>query len=155
MICSGHVDTELAALGRPHHPQSAGRARRQALATYGKFYLFLREIRHELFDAEFEQRLAHAYATPRGTSPHPPAFLAMVLLLQAYDQISDADAVDEALMDRRWQLVLDCLGCEEAPFSQGVLVQFRERLIAHDSTASCWSAPSRSRSAVARSAGST
>src|SRR5512137_1956300 len=98
----------------------------------GKFYLFLREIRHELFTEEFERRLAQAYGIPRGTTPHPPALLAMVLLLQAYDQISDADAVDEAGMDQRWQLVLGCLGAEEAPFSQGVLVQFRARLIAHD-----------------------
>ena len=33
-------------------------------------------------------------------------------------------------MDRRWQLVLDCLDCAEAPFSKGTLVAFRERLIA-------------------------
>jgi len=25
-------------------------------------------------------------------------------------------------MDRRWQLVLDCLGAEEPPFSKGTLV---------------------------------
>jgi Transposase DDE domain len=33
-------------------------------------------------------------------------------------------------MDRRWQLVLDCLGTEQAPFSKGTLVAFRQRLIA-------------------------
>jgi len=32
-------------------------------------------------------------------------------------------------MDRRWQLVLDCLDCEKAPFSQCTLVNFRRRLI--------------------------
>jgi hypothetical protein len=52
--------------------------------------------------------------------------------LQAYDQVGDADAVVTAQMDQRWQLVLDCLGATEAPFSQGVLVKFRERMIAHD-----------------------
>jgi hypothetical protein len=31
-------------------------------------------------------------------------------------------------MDRRWQLVLGCLGADKAPFSQGVLPQFRERI---------------------------
>jgi hypothetical protein len=31
-------------------------------------------------------------------------------------------------MDRRWQLVLDCLDTEEALFSQGTLVAFRQRL---------------------------
>jgi hypothetical protein len=33
-------------------------------------------------------------------------------------------------MDRRWQLVLDCLECETAPFSKGTLVTFRKLLIA-------------------------
>jgi hypothetical protein len=32
-------------------------------------------------------------------------------------------------MDRRWQLVLDCLDTEEAPFSKGTLIAFRQRLI--------------------------
>ena len=34
------------------------------------------------------------------------------------------------MMDRRWQLVLDCVDAEEAPFSKGTLVAFRQRLIA-------------------------
>lgn len=33
------------------------------------------------------------------------------------------------MMDRRWQLVLDCVDTEEAPFSKGTLVAFRQRLI--------------------------
>ena len=35
-------------------------------------------------------------------------------------------------MNQRWQLVLGCLGASEAPFSQGALVKFRERMIAHN-----------------------
>ena len=35
-------------------------------------------------------------------------------------------------MDRRWQLVLDCLDAEQPPFSKGTLVAFRARLIAKD-----------------------
>jgi transposase len=34
-------------------------------------------------------------------------------------------------MDRRWQLVLDCLDCAEPPFNKGTLVAFRQRLIEH------------------------
>ena len=60
----------------------------------------------------------------------PPALLALVTLLQAYTGASDAEAVEAAVMDRRWQLVLDCLDCADAPFSTGTLVAFRERLIA-------------------------
>jgi len=33
-------------------------------------------------------------------------------------------------MDRRWQLVLDCLDCEQTPFGKGTLVRFRATLIA-------------------------
>jgi len=40
--------------------------------------------------------------------------------------------VDEReLMDRRWQLALDCLDAEESPFSKGTFVAFRTRLIEH------------------------
>jgi hypothetical protein len=56
----------------------------------------------------------------------------MVTLLQAYEKKSDAAAVEEAVFDRRWQMVLDCLGVEEPPFSQGVLVDFRRRLVEHN-----------------------
>lgn len=97
----------------------------------GKFYVFLRSIRAELFDDAFQAELAAVY-WPRGTAPLPGALLAMVTLLQAYTQVSDADAVVAAQVDRRWQLVLGCLGATEALFSQGALVKFRERMIAHD-----------------------
>lgn len=101
------------------------------LRRKGKFYVFLRQIRGELFDEVFQAELAAVYE-PRGTQPRPPALLAMVLLLQAYEQVSDADAVENAAVDPRWQLALGCLGADDAPFSQGALVAFRERLIAHD-----------------------
>jgi hypothetical protein len=103
----------------------------KVLTRIGKFYVFLREIRQQLFDEEFQAELAKAY-DPRGTDPLPAAMLATVTLLQAYDKTGDADAVVTAQMDKRWQLVLGCLGAEEAPFSQGVLSQFRERMIEHE-----------------------
>jgi hypothetical protein len=101
------------------------------LQRVGKFYVFLRTIRSELFDETFQTELAAVYQ-PRGTRPLPPALLAMVLLLQAYEQCGDAEAVENAAVDPRWQLALGCLGADRAPFSQGALVAFRERLIAHD-----------------------
>ena len=101
------------------------------LHRVGKFYVFLRTVRAELFDEAFQAELAAAYA-PRGTAPLPAALLAMVTLLQAYDQVGDAEAVMTARVDQRWQLVLGCLGATDAPFSQGALVKFRERMIAHD-----------------------
>ena len=33
------------------------------------------------------------------------------------------------MMDRRWQLVIDCHDCHKPPFSKGTFVQFRKVLI--------------------------
>lgn len=91
---------------------------------------FLRLHRHELFDSEFQGALAAMYRdTGAGEEPHPPAMLCMALLLQGYVGASDAEAVELAVMDLRWQMVLDCLGADAPPFSQGALQAFRERLI--------------------------
>jgi len=110
-------------------PEEAVLARK--LTRIGKFYIFLREVRGELFDEAFQAELAAAYQ-PRGTAPLPAALLAMATLLQAYAHVGDAEAVMLAQVDQRWQLALGCLGSDRAPFSQGALVKFRERMIAHD-----------------------
>lgn len=103
------------------------------LKRTGRFFAFLREVRHELFDQAFQLELSGAgYKTARGERPIPPALLAMVTLLQAYEGASDAEAVQLAEMDMRWQLVLGTLGQEAAPFGQGSLVRFRERMLAHE-----------------------
>src|SRR2546423_2932701 len=101
------------------------------LRAASKFYRFLWAIREKLFADGFEDELGRSYK-PRGQDPCPPALLAMVVLLQRYDGLSDADAVDAAENDRRWQLVLGTLGSDRAPFGQGTLVRFRLRMIAHD-----------------------
>lgn len=101
------------------------------LRAASKFYRFLWEIREELLDEAFQAELAKAYG-PRGQEPCPPALLAMVNLLQRYEGLSDADAVEAAENDRRWQLVLGTLNASTAPFGQGSLVRFRMRMIEHD-----------------------
>jgi hypothetical protein len=101
------------------------------LRAADKFYKFLFEIREELFDEEFQTTLIAAY-DPRGQEPCPPALLAMVNLLQRYEGIGDRDAVSAAENDRRWQLVLGHLGDDDAPFGQGSIVRFREKMTAHD-----------------------
>jgi len=96
----------------------------------GRLHAFLRRHRHELFDELFQAELAEMYAdSAKGHPPVPPALLAMVTILQAADGTSDEGAVNEAIFDLRWQMVLDCMGAESAPFSQGVLVDFRRRLV--------------------------
>src|SRR2546425_10820954 len=98
-----------------------------------KLFGFLREYRHELFDEGFQKELASMYRERgEGKAPVAPALLSMVTLLQAYTGASDAEAVDLSMDNARWQVVLGVMGEEEAPFSQGVLSPFRDRLIAHE-----------------------
>lgn len=93
---------------------------------------FLRTKRHVLFDDAFQEQLMGMYRqTGAGDTPRAPAMLCMVVLLQGYVGASDAEAVELAVMDRRWQLVLDCLDVEEPPFAQGALQAFRERMVKH------------------------
>src|SRR5512133_3886790 len=98
-----------------------------------KLFAFLRDHRLELFDDAFQAELEAMYrGTGAGQEPVPPGLLAMVVLLQSYTGVSDAEAVELSVVDLRWQMVLGCLGVAEPPFSQGALPAFRERLIAHD-----------------------
>jgi hypothetical protein len=98
-----------------------------------KLFAFLREHRLELFDDAFQDELAAMYReNDEGKEPVAPALLGMAILLQAYTQTSDAEAVELTVVDARWQLVLGVLGDDEPAFSQGTLVRFRNRLIAHD-----------------------
>lgn len=102
------------------------------LIKRAKLFTFLREIRHLLFDEEFQEELSQMYAEAvTGHPPVAPAQLALTVILQAYTKASDAEAIEALTMDRRWQLVLNCLDCEQAPFSQATLVRFRQALIIH------------------------
>src|SRR5712692_4080092 len=93
--------------------------------------VFLRTIRHQLLDAALQQTLAQSYRPePGGKAPVDAGVLALATLLQAYCNVSDQDAVELTVMDKRWQMVLDCLGAEHPPFSRGTLFHFRLRLIA-------------------------
>ena len=103
------------------------------LVRKAKLFVWLRAHRHELFDEGFQAKLARAYQeSPKGQPPVPPAQLALATILQAYTGASDDEVVEAWVMDRRWQVVLDCLDAERAPFSKGTLVGFRARLVAHN-----------------------
>src|SRR5215510_6636476 len=98
-----------------------------------KFFVFLRERRHEILDADFQHTLAQSYSPePGGKAPVEAGMLALATLLQAYCHVGDRDAVELSVMEKRRQMVLDCLGAEQPPFSQGTLLHFRLRLIAHN-----------------------
>src|SRR5690349_12588069 len=73
-----------------------------------KLFVFLRQQRHQIVDAAFQEELATMYPDlAKGQPPVPPARLAVATILQAYTGASDAEAVEACVMDRRWQLVLD------------------------------------------------
>lgn len=97
-----------------------------------KLFVFLRRQRAAIFSDAFQEELAAIYKdSPRGRPPVPPALLSLAIILQAYTGVSDDELVEATTMDRRWQLVLDCLDREQPPFSKGTLVAHRQRMIAH------------------------
>ena len=113
----------------PAEPSPAEQAVIKAVRR-AKLFVFLRLRRHELFAEEFQAELADTYVdSPKGQPPVPPARLALATILQAYAKVSDDEVIEATVMDRRWQLVLDCMGAKEPPFSKGTLVGFRRRLI--------------------------
>ena len=113
----------------PAEPSPAEQAVIKAVRR-AKLFVFLRLHRHELFDEQFQAELAESYVdSPKGQPPVPPARLALATILQAYAKVSDDEVIEATVMDRRWQLVLDCMNAEEPPFSKGTLVAFRKRLI--------------------------
>jgi transposase len=116
----------------PVEPSPAEQAVIKAVRR-ARLFVFLREHRHELFDEGFQAELARAYAdSPKGQPPVPPAQLALATIVQAYAGVSDDEVIEATVMDRRWQLVLDCMDAREPPFSKGTLVGFRKRLVEHD-----------------------
>jgi len=98
-----------------------------------KLFAFLRDHRAALFDETFQAELETMYRdTGAGEEPVPPALLAMIVLLQSYLGMSDAEAVELTVVDLRWQMVLDRLGATEPACGQGTLAEFRARLIRND-----------------------
>jgi Transposase domain (DUF772) len=103
----------------PAEPSPAERAVIEAVRR-AKLFVFLRLHRRELFDEGFQAELAAAYAgRPKGQPSVPPAQLALATVLQAYTGVSGDEVIEATVMDRRWQLVLDCMGAEEPAVFQG------------------------------------
>jgi len=91
------------------------------------FYGFLGLRGRELFrDADF----AGFYCTDNGRRSVPPSLLAMALLLQTYDGVSDAEAKQRADFDLRWKVALG-VAIEERPFAKSTRQLFRAQLVIH------------------------
>ena len=99
------------------------------------FYGLLATLRGQLFrDDDF----AEIYCPDNGRDSVPPSLLATALLLQTYDQVSDAEAkVSDAEakaradFDIRWKVALG-IEIEDRPFAKSTLQMFRAQLILHD-----------------------
>lgn len=92
------------------------------------FYGFLASTRDELFrDEDFEA----LYSRGMGRPSVPPSVLALALLLQAHDRVSDQEACERSQFDLRWSYAL---GTEAgvAPFAKSTFQQFRAKLLIHE-----------------------
>lgn len=92
------------------------------------FYGLLATQRDQLFRDEDFSAL---YCLSNGRPSVPPSLLAMAVLLQIYDGVSDEEAKARADFDLRWKVALG-IGLEERPFAKSMLQLFRAQLILHD-----------------------
>jgi hypothetical protein len=89
------------------------------------FYGRMGSVNHVLFS---DDDLAMMYCPDNGRPSIPPSLMSGVTLLQFYDDVSDAEAVDKMKFDRRWQVALN-LPLDYPGFDPSSLTYFRKRLI--------------------------
>ena len=92
------------------------------------FYGLLASLRGQLFS---DDDFAEIYCPDNGRDSVPPSLLATALLLQTYDQVSDAEAKARADFDIRWKVALG-IEIEDRPFAKSTLQMFRSQLILHE-----------------------
>ena len=101
------------------------------------FYGFLAREGGRLFrDEDF----AALYCEDNGRTSVPPSLLAIALLLQTHDRVSDEEAKRRADFDLRWKVALGveidtCLRAthrQARPFAKSTLQLFRAQLVIHE-----------------------
>jgi Transposase domain (DUF772) len=114
-------------LRRPELPTAGARWCEAALAE-GSVYRFLARERARLFPPELFADLFQS----TGRRSVPPSILAVVMVLQRLEGLSDREAADRFCFDVRWRYaagVADAVAGEEtASFASTVLVDLRARL---------------------------
>src|SRR6266511_2543932 len=114
-------------LRRPDLPATGARWCEAALPE-GSVYRFLARERARLFPPELFADLFQ----PTGRRSVPPSILAVVMVLQRLEGLSDREAADRFAFDVRWRYaagVADAVAGEEtASFAHTVLVDLRARL---------------------------
>lgn len=103
------------------------------LCKQQKFWRFLRLHRDEILDGEVRAALRAMYdlGPKGGRPPESPERLMLAMLLQVAFGVPDHEVPTLTAVDRRWQMVLDCMGASEPAFSQGTVFAFRERARKH------------------------
>lgn len=92
------------------------------------FYGFLAMHGRELFrDEDFAEFYCHTV----GRTSVAPSLLMTALVLQAHDDVSDAEAKARADFDLRWKVALG-VGVDDRPFAKSTLQEFRAQLVIHD-----------------------
>jgi len=105
-------------------------ADRQYLKFVGEdsFYGFLAREGRKLFrDEDF----AAFYCLDNGRTSVPPSLLAIALLLQTHDRVSDEEAKARADFDLRWKVALG-IEIDTRPFAKSTLQMFRAQLVIHE-----------------------
>jgi transposase len=95
------------------------------------FYGWLASRRGELFQ---DEAFAGLYVLDNGRPSVPPSLLAVALVLQTYDGVSDAEAKQRADYDLRWKVALG-VELDARPFAKSTLQEFRAQLIVHEEQA--------------------
>ena len=99
----------------------------RSLVGEESFYIYLADHRHELFrDEDF----ALLYCSDNGRPSIPPSILAVALVMQWYDNVSDEEAARRSKLDLSWKAALG-IELMDTPFVKSVLCEFRNKLIIH------------------------
>ena len=91
------------------------------------FYARMGAVNDGLFQ---DEDLAGAYCADNGRPSWPPSLMSGITLLQFYEDVSDAEAIDRLKFDLRWKVALNLPLDFEPPHSSSLSV-FRGRLVQH------------------------
>jgi len=100
------------------------------------FYGWLASQRGELFR---DEAFAGLYVLDNGRPSVPPSLLAVALVLQTYDGVSDEEAKQRGDFDLRWKVALG-VELDVRPFAKSTLQEFRAQLIVHEEQAAIFRA---------------
>jgi hypothetical protein len=78
-----------------------------------------------------DEEFGSLYCPDNGRNNVPPSLLAVALLVQAHDKVSDEEAVNRSQFDMRWKVALG-IELDKQPFAKSTLQLFRAQLILHD-----------------------